>query len=78
MVVRKLPHELFSSDDGRNPKEESNKARRERTNVFLESNAASLQVDTPVVTEKAATAVTTSAATEYAELFQRTGKMIQE
>jgi hypothetical protein len=39
------------------------------------STAASLQVDTPVPTENAATANTASAATEY-EFMQSIGKLI--
>jgi hypothetical protein len=68
-----IPETVFSDDDGRNPKER--KARRVSTTNASVSAAAS---DTPVATENATTANTTSAATDDGESIQSIGKMIQD
>jgi hypothetical protein len=51
--------ETVSSDDGRNPEEESNRARRVSKNA-LTSNATYLPVETSVANEKATTAGSSS------------------
>jgi hypothetical protein len=70
--------ETVSSNDERNPKEGSKKARRASTNAPV-STAASLQVDTPVATENAATATTVpSAAEKQEEAIESIGVLIQD
>jgi hypothetical protein len=68
--------DTVSSNNGRNPKER--KARRVSATNASASTAAFLQVDTPVVTENAATVNTASAATEDEVSIASIGKMIQD
>jgi hypothetical protein len=62
--------ETVSSNDGQNPNEVNKKARTVSTNALV-IPAASLQVDTPVATEKAAAANTASAITEDVRHMQQ-------
>jgi hypothetical protein len=70
--------DTVSSNSGRNPKEQSKKARKASTKASP-STAASLQVDTPVAAEEAATEIIVfSAADEQEESIERIGALIQD
>jgi hypothetical protein len=75
---RKPSDSVSSADDDPNRQEEGNKFRKVSTDASA-STSASLQVDTPVATERATTANTASAAaTEYEESISSIGKIIQD